>query len=66
MPEENYLNSIIQDVTEVLFNENIEWPEEMTLEHRGMLLKKMITFYEQREEYETCKKLENILESLND
>lgn len=66
MEEQNYFDLLLQDVVNILNNDTIAWPDELSYDQRKELTNKLIAYYKSREEYETCKLLEKVLESLSD
>ena len=66
MEDTNYFDSLLQDVVNILNNDTIDWPMELNSDQRKALVNKLIAHYKSREEYEKCKSLEKVLDSLND
>ena len=66
MEEQNYFDLLLQDVVNILNNDTIAWPDELSYDQRKALTNKLIAYYKSREEYEKCKLLEKVLDSLSD
>jgi len=66
MEEQNYFDLLLQDVVNILNNDTIAWPDELSYDQRKELTNKLIAYYKSREEYEKCKLLEKVLDSLSD
>ena len=60
---ENYLDLTIEEVYDVITNINV-WPRDFTKEMKINFISQMIKHYEDREEYEKCAKLYNIVQGL--
>ena len=60
---ENYLDLAIDEVYDVITNINV-WPRDFTKEMKINFISQMIKHYEDREEYEKCAKLYNIVQGL--
>jgi len=60
---ENYLDLTIEEVYDVITQINV-WPKGFTKEMKISFINGMINHYEDREEYEKCAKLHNIVQGL--
>ena len=60
---ENYLELTIEEVYDVITNINV-WPRGFTGEMKISFINKMIQHFEEREEYEKCAKLHEIVQRL--
>lgn len=53
--ERNYFNDIMNDIQEILYAENVDWPNELNNEDKVKLLNSAIEYFTKVEEYEKCK-----------
>jgi len=60
---ENYLNLTVDEVYDVITNINV-WPNSFTIEMKIQFINGMINHFEDREQYEKCAKLYNIVQRL--
>jgi len=60
---ENYLDLTVEEVYDVITKINV-WPNSFTTEMKIQFLNGMINHFEDREQYEKCAKLYNIVQRL--
>ena len=60
---ENYLDLTVEEVYDVITKINV-WPRSFTRVMKITFINKMIQHFEEREEYEKCAKLYNIIQRL--
>ena len=60
---ENYLDLTVEEVYDVITKINV-WPRSFTQVMKITFINKMIQHFEEREEYEKCAKLYNIIQRL--
>lgn len=61
---QNHFDSMLNEVVEILSSDTIDWPEELSHSDRILLVEKLIAYYESKEQYEKCKPLKKLLDSL--
>jgi hypothetical protein len=60
---ENYLDLTIEEVYEVISNINV-WPSTFNQTKKIKLMTSMIKYFIDKEEYEKCQQLQNIIDEL--
>ena len=62
--EKNYIEEVIESTHQVLTEKTIPWPHELSVEHKKMLVSKMIKYYKDIEDFAKCSELEDLLKTL--